>query len=135
VEQSADDATTWLSDNGTDVSKQAFAQSGYAPLHVQDESRFDFGAWLIELENSREPNTCIASILEADLVDVLARWYRDLIWQQRASANRTLLAFADEINQTRLQLETSNAANPRLLIERLVYQWLQVIRLQRQRGS
>ena len=106
-----------------------------APLHVQQESRFDLGAWLTELENSREPNTSIASILEADLVDVLARWYRDLIWQQRASANRTLLAFADEINQTRLQLETSNAANPRLLIERLVYQWLQVIRVQRQRGS
>ena len=135
VAQSADDAATWLSDNGADVSKQAFAQSGYAPLHVQQESRFDLGAWITELEDSREPNASIASMLETDLVDVLARWYRDLIWQQREGAHRTLLAFADEINQTRLQLETSNAANPRLLIERLVYQWLQVVRLRRQRGS
>ena len=91
--------------------------------------------WLIELEKNRETASSISSILEADLVDVLSRWYRDLIWQQRQSANRTLLAFADELNQTRLQLETSNAANPKLLIERLVYQWLQVVRLRRQRGG
>jgi hypothetical protein len=135
VAQSTDEATQWLSANGRDVSGQAFAQSGYAPLLVQQEERFDLNAWLIELENNRETTTSISSILEEDLVDVLSRWYRDLIWQQRQSANRTLLAFADELNQTRLQLETSNAANPKLLIERLVYQWLQVVRLQRQRGG
>jgi hypothetical protein len=135
VAQSADEATQWLSAKGLDISKQAFAQSGYAPLHLQQEERFDLDAWLFELENSFEPSTSIASILETDLVDVLSRWYRDLIWQQRDKANRTLLAFADELNQTRLQLETSTAANPRLLIERLIYQWLQVVRLQRQRGG
>tara|TARA_B110000483_G_scaffold240775_2_gene322154 strand:- start:1070 stop:1933 length:864 start_codon:yes stop_codon:yes gene_type:complete len=135
VAQSADEATQWLSANGNDISGQAFAQSGYAPLHAQQEKRFDLDAWLSELESSRDPSTSITSILESDLVDVLARWYRGLIWQQREKANRTLLAFADELNQTRLQLETSNAANPKLLIERLVYQWLQVVRLQRQRGA
>ena len=135
VAQSAEDGTKWLAAKGVQVSSQTFAQSGYAPLRVLEEERFDLAGWLSDLESGRDPSTRIADILEADLVDTLSCWYRDIIWQQHENANRTLLAFADEINQTRLQLETSNAANARLLMERLVYQWMQVVRLQRQRSG
>ena len=69
--------------------------------------------------------------MKLDIAHFLSRWYRYLVWAQRDRAQRVLLAFAEEINQARLQIETSNAANARLLLERLVYQWRSIKARQR----
>jgi DNA polymerase-3 subunit delta' len=135
VQQNLDIGTAWLIANGMEISDQDFAQSGYAPLKMLDQERFNLNTWLTELESNTDPMTSVASLLDSDILDALARWYRDLIWQQKESTNRTLLAFAEEVNRTRLQLETSNSANAKLLAERLVYLWLQVVRLRQRRNN
>ena len=56
-----------------------------------------------------------------------------LIQQQSERPSRVLLAFAEELMDTRRMIETSNTTNIRLALERLFYLWQQVCgRLQRQ---
>ncbi len=72
------------------------------------------------------------ALLEGDLTDALARWYRYLLalaagtWSLERLGPvppRAVMAFADELVWVRRQLVSSNSANARLLAERLVDRW------------
>ena len=72
-----------------------------------------------------EDSAALERFADGDLVDRLGRWYRVLIQElaQSPSSRQPLLAFADELLDTRRQIDRSNAANARLLMERLAYRW------------
>ena len=81
------------------------------------------------LNRTREepPDKLVAELGEVDLVDWLGRWYRSLMMmvaeQEARVATRGYFRFCDELVNVRRQIETSNAANSRLLLERLIVLW------------
>ncbi len=79
------------------------------------------------------------ALLERNLTDALARWYRYLLalaagtWSlERLGpvSTRAVMGFADELVWARRQLVSSNSANERLLAERLVERWRRLARRQ-----
>ncbi len=67
----------------------------------------------------------IKVLQEDDLPDWLGRWYRKIVLRvaEKPKESATLLEFADELLNVRRQLLSSNSANARLLLERLLFRW------------
>ena len=97
-------------------------------LAAQD---FDLRSWLDELDGAQDPNACVAALLKADVVHVLARWSRTLLAGQKLAVDRQTLAFIAEVNQVRITLQSSNSANAQLLVEKLLAQWKAVLAYKR----
>ncbi|HAL40856.1 MAG TPA: hypothetical protein DCP57_00335, partial [Gammaproteobacteria bacterium] len=125
-----EDAKTWLDQQDVAFKDASFAEHGYAPLPTAEAGSDSVDQWMARLE-AANPAPVLDELMKLDIAHFLSRWYRYLVWAQRDRAQRVLLAFAEEINQARLQIETSNAANARLLLERLVYQWRSIKARQR----
>ena len=125
-----EDAKTWLDQQDVAFKDASFAEHGYAPLPTAEAGSDSVDQWMARLE-AANPAPVLDELMKLDIPHFLSRWYRYLVWAQRDRAQRVLLAFAEEINQARLQIETSNAANARLLLERLVYQWRSIKARQR----
>jgi len=95
-------------------------------------------AWLTSLRMESLENAVVA-VLKTDLVMWLGRWYRRLLLHlgqepipNCTMANRQVSDFALELLSIRRQIEFTNSANSRLLLERLIVRWLQ---LQRRRPT
>ena len=116
-------ATRWLTAQGLAFSEQDFVEVGGAPLSLVALQDFDLRNWLLDLERATDPAAGVAALLKADVVDVLARWVRLLLTQQKHSADRQTLAFISEINQARIALQSSNSVNAQILLEKLLSQW------------
>jgi hypothetical protein len=116
-------ATRWLTDQGVEFSETDFAEAGGAPLALSAAQDFNLRGWLLELEHAADPADGVAALIKADVVDVLARWVRLLLVQQKHSTDKQTLAFISEINQVRIALQSSNSVNVQLLLEKLLAQW------------
>ena len=123
LEQDRESSVNWLTEQGVVPQAEDLLETNGAPLALLNAQGFDLRQWLDDLERSREPSACAAVLLKADVVEVLARWSRLLVSRQWQSADRQTLAFIDEVNQVRIALQSSNSANPQLLVERLLAQW------------
>ena len=129
-------AQSWLEKQGISVSELEFAEFGYAPIGAQlgkSDSEQDLTDWLSKL-----PEDSLAAadtVLNGDVVEWLGRWYRRLILHMGGQSipgcgigQASLIRFADEIISARRQIESSNAANAKLLLQSLIVRWLQLQR-------
>ena len=123
LERDRESSVKWLTEQGVAPQAEDLLETNGAPLALLNAQGFDLRQWLDDLERSHEPSACAAVLLKADVVEVLARWSRLLVSRQWQSADRQTLAFIDEVNQVRIALQSSNSANPQLLVERLLAQW------------
>jgi len=132
-------AQHWLGEQGINLKDAQFAEFGYAPLTAAAaiEEQLDLTLWISRLADV-DLEEAVAPILSSNVVACLARWYRRILGHLQGDvipscgvAHRSLFVFADELLSARRQIESSNAANSRLLLEGLIVQWVQ---LQRQAG-
>lgn len=130
-------ARQWLAAQGVELSDAEFAEFGYAPLTAlaaNQAEQIDLTLWLTGL-TAAPLQDAVAQVMDVDALAWLSRWYRRILLhlqgvaipQSQASA-RLLLGFADELLDIRRQLESSNAANTRLLLEQLIVRWVQLQR-------
>jgi len=130
-------ARSWLSEQGVAMTDAEFAEFGFAPLTARDcrqSSSLDMTQWLAAL-GSVPLAGAVEPVLEADVVDWLGRWYRRVLLHVGGSpvpgceaSHSALIGFTDEIVSVRRQIESTNAANVRLLLESLIVRWLQLQR-------
>jgi DNA polymerase-3 subunit delta' len=104
-------AAQWLEHQGITFRDTDLLEAGGAPLNLLAAQDFDLRSWLDELDGAQDPNACVAALLKADVVDVLARWSRTLLAGQKLAVDRQTLAFIAEVNQVRITLQSSNSAN------------------------
>ena len=136
VQAGVGQAEAWLQQQAVPFSPQRFAQAGYAPLTMRDQfAELDVDAWINKVATASQFGELVNDAIETGAPLLLAAWYRVLIQQQSKQPNRVLLAFAEELIDTRRMIETSNSTNIRLALERLFHLWQQVSkRLPRQAG-
>jgi len=126
-------AQAWLVQQGCEVDDLSWAAAGHAPLTLL-ESRHHAGqgldAWLMGLSHENL-DAAVSEVLERDVATWLANWYRRILLHAKGhtlndsqAPLQSLLRFADGLLLTRQQIESSNAANARLLLEDLVVRWL-----------
>ncbi len=126
VQRDVTSALHWLQDQNQMVTPTEFAISGYAPLRFVAGERFDIAGWVEQLGSERNRAACVKAVLEGDVLAILGDWLRWILWQQRQRPQRRQLAFAKELAETRYNIEHSNAANTRLLVERLTTYWQRI---------
>ena len=123
-------ARAWLTAQGIDVADADLALLGYAPLELAAalaEPGASFPDWLKQL--ARGPGALEAAVKDAQAagaVNWLAQWYRFIlqtISKEGPMGHQALFDFADRVLDARRQLETSNAANERALLEYLILGW------------
>ena len=130
-------AQKWLHEQGIALSESAFAEFGYAPLTAQEglaASIPDLSDWLMQLPTQPMAH-CVEMVLEGNTVTWLDRWYRRIVSHLRGesipacqASAKDLIRFSDQLLQIRRQIEFSNAANVRLLLEHLIVRWVQLLR-------
>jgi len=130
-------ARSWLAQQGISISDAEFAEFGFAPLGAQLAGvgdAPDLTDWLSALAPENLASA-VAVVLDANVVDWLGRWYRRLVLHLGGQSipgcgagYRPLILFADEILSIRRQIESTNAANAKLLVESLVVRWIQLQR-------
>ena len=111
----------WLTEQGVAPQQEDLLETNGAPLALLNAQGFDLRQWLDDLEQV----TSQAHALRYCFKPTLLRCWRDgrADWCHKwQSADRQTLAF-DEVNQVRIALQSSNSANPQLLVERLLAQW------------
>ena len=120
-------AQQWLTDQGLSFSMESFALAGHAPLTLHEQvTQIDVQGFVTRVAAARAFGSLVDEAVESGPTTLLAGWYRLLIQQQRGRPSRLLLAFADELNESRRMIETSNSTNIRLTLERLFYLWQQI---------
>ena len=129
-------ARSWLVEklDIPDLEERLF-EYGNAPLSVlrgYHDGEDSLVGLLGEIARAPSPTSYVQRLLEMDPVTLTGRWFRyaqALIGGQlkmpelESATPRTLIKFVDELLWARRQLETTNSANPRLLLERLSVQW------------
>ena len=126
---SIETARTWLADSGVALSDQQFAEIGYAPLDAQNYALMSFSMFL-EKFNDRKISEIVDEVLAIDCLAWLGNWYRFILGRiaikndqlEQRDSNK-LFDFCDQLTFSRKEIEFSNSANKRLLIERLVLIW------------
>jgi DNA polymerase-3 subunit delta' len=122
-------AKNWLAQAGIELSDQQFAEIGYAPLRAQNHESLGFSGYL-DLTGERKVGEIVDQVLAQDTVGWLGNWYRFILG--RIALKRDLLEeadlrrvfdFCDELIFSRKEIEYSNSANKRLLVERLIIMW------------
>lgn len=130
IRGSAQQAQSWLAEQGITASAEELALHGHAPLSLaawRDEQ--DFTAWLDRIGRAE----LAALVKEASAIDGgiwLGMWYRHVVGRLASlnepaalSERAALVEFADTLLDVRRQIMTSNAANVRSLYEYLVLSW------------
>jgi len=130
-------AKSWLEDQKVVLTDAQFGEFGYAPLTAIDqvaEEAMDLTTWLGTLSPG-SMSSAVDQVVAGDIVMWLGRWYRRLLLHMAsqpipncAIEAPSLFEFADEIVSIRRQIESSNSANARLLLEHLIVRWLQLQR-------
>ncbi len=124
-------AEAWLKDQHPDASS-FLDEVGGGPmdalaLALGEQQPVADGLALLANEGSREKQ--LKALLDDDLVAWLGRWYRLAIARigSAPTESDSLIKFADELLNTRRQIESSNSANARLLLERLIFLWQRLV--------
>ncbi len=123
-------ARAWLEAQGHEAGTTELALLGNAPLQLAAalaEPATSFPAWLTRLDAGPAAlETAVKEAQAAGAVNWLAQWYRFVLQTLRtepSSQHRPLFEFADRLLDARRQLETSNAANEKALLEYLILGW------------
>ena len=126
---SVSETAEWLQEAGIKLTKNQLAEVGYSPLHGKNFETYSFSISLERL-NHGNTNELIDNIINADPVLWLSNWYRFILTRlcelPDEKLNRELkelFDFCDELLFFRKQIATSNSANKRLLLERLMITW------------
>ena len=131
-------ARNWLEQQDAGVADVDYATAGYAPLNALEAA----GAASLEKWLENLPRTDLAAALEqaqgAGVLQWLDRWYRRLLahlsdapiagMQAEAAA---VHGFTDALLSARRQIDSSNSANQRLLLEALIVRWVALSRRSR----
>lgn len=133
-------ARRWLAERTDAEDLEArLLEYGGAPLPVLaglESGEVPLAGLLTRALGGADNASVVKVLLEAGLADALGRWYRYLpgvatgAWRPPALARvapRDLMAFADEITWARRQLVSSNSTNERLMAERVVARWRQLV--------
>jgi DNA polymerase-3 subunit delta' len=130
-------ALGWLKENNVTLSDAQFGEFGHAPLTAFDQmtgDSIDLTAWLGTLSPA-SLSAAVDQIIAGDIVVWLGRWYRRLLMHMSSQPIPNcdlpaagLFEFADDLVSIRRQIESSNSANARLLLEHLIVRWLQLQR-------
>jgi len=122
-------AKSWLSQSGIELSNQQFAEIGYAPLRAQNRESIGFSEYF-DLIGERKVGEVVDQVLALDSVGWLGNWYRFILGRLALKSDllekadlKKVFDFCDELIFSRKEIEYSNSANKRLLIERLVIIW------------
>ena len=127
VSANTQQAQEWLQAQGVAFSEERFAQAGYAPIAMREQfAGLDLDTLLNEIARAQQFGPHVDQFIDLDSGRILGGWYRLLIQRQRGQADRASLAFAEELNETRRMIETSNSTNVRLALERLFHLWQQL---------
>jgi len=126
---SASETVDWLEGAGVKLTKPQLAEIGYSPLHGKNFEAYGFSPSL-EILNRGNSAELIDNIINADPVLWLSNWYRFILTRLSQSPDgklnrelKSLFEFCDELLFFRKQIATSNSANKRLLLERLIITW------------
>ena len=125
IKTNEEQAKQWLAKNHIELTQGLFAQAGYAPLSLQDQT-VDLESFVARILSAKALGALVDEAIEANPAIFLGGWYRLLIAKQHAGPSRSLLAFAEELNDARRMIETSNSTNIRLALERLFFLWQQI---------
>ncbi len=128
-------ARSWLEQQGVSISDVDYATAGYAPLNaLETAGGASLEKWLESL-----PRIDLAAALEqaqsAGVMIWLDQWYRRLLAHLsdaplagRQAEAAAVLSFTDALLSARRQIDTSNSANQRLLLEALIVRWVALSR-------
>ncbi len=126
---SVNKAKVWLAESGIDLSDQQFAEIGHAPLQAKNYELISFSGF-IDIISEKKVSEIIDQVLALDSVAWLGSWYRFILGRLAIISSqleqkdfRKVFDFCDELTFSRKEIELSNSANERLLIERLVIIW------------
>ena len=141
LERDVEGARQWLEDQGAEVAvEERLFECGGAPLHVASSVAAGeplLGPVLEGLAASTPVSQAVAELLDWEPDRLTGAWYRHcsalLAGQSRipglvAVEGTALAAFVQELAAIRRQLLTTNSANARILLERLVVRWQSVVR-------
>ena len=127
-------ARQWLAQQGLAISESAYAECGYAPLTILQnmtgqDGHGEMDTWFADLAAGSLADN-VAEALQSDVVALLGRWYRRIVQHlggrpiaQLRAPDMRVLDFADQLLSARRQLETTNSANGRALMEGLLVRW------------
>ena len=122
-------ARKWLDDEGLNISDVEYSEIGYAPLHAESYQAQGFGGFLGVMRVGKVSDI-VDQVLTLDCVAWLGNWYRFLLGRLAIKSEQTesldftkVFDFCDELVATRKEIEMSNSANKRLLLERLIVDW------------
>jgi DNA polymerase III subunit delta' len=144
IRPNAELAKRWLETTVAveDLAQRLFEHGG-APVAVSAgiaEGQRPLAPLLARALDPRATKEVVDALLEQGLPEALGRWYRYVLamaagrWplerptREAAPSERALMEFADEVTWMRRMLLTSNSANARLLAERLVVRWRDLLR-------
>ena len=126
---SVSEITEWLERHGIKLTKSHLAEIGYSPLHGKNFETYSFSGSL-EVLNRGNTSELVDKVISSDPVLWLSNWYRFILFRLSelpdGRFNRelnSLFVFCDELLFFRRQIATSNSANKRLLLERLIISW------------
>ena len=124
-------ALEWLTASGHDVNDARFAEAGYAPFSYSEQAQ------LLKQTLGKMDSAAVSQLMkddEIDTVELLGRWYRDLIErvsESLAAGNQAraeeFVSFADRLLDVRRQIISSNAANQMLLFEELMQRYRKLV--------
>lgn len=126
-------AQNWLKQQGAEVSEVDYAALGYAPLNaLQLSDGHNLDQWLQSLPRA-DLSVAFEQAQASGIVAWLDRWYRRLLLHLSstpvvgiAADDQAVLKFVDLLSSTRRQIDGSNSANQRLLMEGLIVRWVQL---------
>ena len=124
-------AKTWLAQMDKSISDDQFAESGYSPMGALDYEAQGFSPTL-EQVNDMKINDVVDELLKLQIVVWLGNWYRFILGRLAGCESKTVNAdlkkvfiFCDELARSRKEISSSNSANTRLIVERLIILWRQ----------
>ena len=118
-------ARAWLLERHPDASG-FLAEAGGGPLEalaLAEGGDSPVADGLKRLRTAEHRDAEFKTLLDGNVVNWLGRWYRLVVAEigRDPKGSQARLSFADELLSVRRQIESSNSANARLLIERLLY--------------
>ncbi|XOV81610.1 MAG: hypothetical protein ACFHXK_12075 [bacterium] len=128
-------ARSWLEQQGLTVADLDYATAGYAPLSALTAAAgSSLDQWLESLP-AIDLSAALEQSLSAGAIVWIDRWYRRLLAHLNdaplsglhADAS-AVLTFSDALLSVRRQIDTTNSANQRLLLEALIVRWVALLR-------
>jgi DNA polymerase-3 subunit delta' len=131
IEPAPDEAQIWLADSvGAQQAQLLLEEFGNAPLKAARNAEAGMPS-IEQLTNDlagKKSATVLTVLADYDMSDLVERWQRMLVKRLVEAPDPALFEFSDELTAFLRQVENSNSANVKLLLERLAHRWRAVSR-------